>query len=306
MRRLGPRGCGACSHAGSALSNSALPPTRPSTFCATETGARTGRRSWWAGLRGVASAASCKDTHVGAHALLAEAIAAVPQLQLRLTRAMGRTAKQQTWAAELTTGEHLNVLAELLPTVVISCLGQGQRLLADEVIELPRSRGRLVLMRHGGRGALVSRDAGFRSCHQARRLQQALGLPRLDWVVLLDPVPAADQNCWQQLSQHVQVLPRGELSSPGLLFRSAPHGSGEAHLQLGHRCYCLRPQGVSANMGAVAACGGCHTTKPGPPKTASSAAAHFSGAKSGRPCGGRCAIARSGAGVRASAVAPRP
>ena len=92
--------------------------------------------------------------------------------------------------------------------VLISCLGQGQRLLADEVIELPSSRGRLVLMRHGGRGALVSRDAGSRSCHQARRLQQALGLPRLDWVVLLDPVPAADQSCWQQLSQHVQVLPR--------------------------------------------------------------------------------------------------
>ena len=51
---------------------------------------------------------------------MAEAIAAVPQLQLRLSCAMGRTAKQQTWAAELTTGEHLNVLAELLPTVLIS------------------------------------------------------------------------------------------------------------------------------------------------------------------------------------------
>ena len=190
--------------------------------------------------------------------------------------------------------------------VLISCLGQGQRLLADEVIELPSSRGRLVLMRHGGRGALVSRDAGSRSCHQARRLQQALGLPRLDWVVLLDPVPAADQNCWQQLSQHVQVLPSGELSSPGLLFRSAPHRPGEAQLQLGHRCYCLRQQGVSANMGALAACGRCHTTKAGPPKPAPSAAARFSGAKSGRPCGRRCAIALSAAGVRASAAAPRP
>ena len=44
----------------------------------------------------------------------------MPQLQLRLTRATGRTAKQQTWAAELTSGEHLNVLTELLPTVLIS------------------------------------------------------------------------------------------------------------------------------------------------------------------------------------------
>ena len=81
-RRLGPRGCGACSLAGSAQSSSAPHPTRPSTFCATETGGRTGRRFWWAGLRDVASAASRKGTHVGAHTLLAEAIAAAPHLQL--------------------------------------------------------------------------------------------------------------------------------------------------------------------------------------------------------------------------------
>ena len=51
---------------------------------------------------------------------MAEAIAAVPQLQLRLTGAIERSAKQQPWAAELTEGEHLNVLAELLPTALIS------------------------------------------------------------------------------------------------------------------------------------------------------------------------------------------
>ena len=190
--------------------------------------------------------------------------------------------------------------------VLISCLGQGQRLLADEVIELPSSRGRLVLMRHGGRGALVSRDAGSRSCHQARRLQQALGLPRLDWVVLLDPVPAGDSSCWQQLSPHVQVLPTGELSTPGLLFRAAPHRPGEAELQLGRRCYCLGNQGVRAKMASLAACGRCPITKAGPPKPAPSAAARFSGAKSGRRCGTRCATAPSAAGERASAAAPRP
>ena len=43
----------------------------------------------------------------------------MPQLQLRLIRVMGGTAKQQTWAAELTAGEHLNVLTELLPTALI-------------------------------------------------------------------------------------------------------------------------------------------------------------------------------------------
>ena len=190
--------------------------------------------------------------------------------------------------------------------LLISAWGQGQRLLADQVLELPAGKGGLVLLRHGGRGALVSRQAALRSCRRAQRLRQALGLPRLDWVVLLDPVPAVDSSCWQQLSPQVQVLPRGELSSPGLVFRSAPNRPGSVQLQVGSRCYCLRQQGVSANMGSLAACGRCHITKAGPPKPASSAAGLFSGAKSGRPCGMRCATALSAAGERASAAAPRP
>ncbi len=190
--------------------------------------------------------------------------------------------------------------------LLISAWGQGQRLLADQVLELPAGKGGLVLLRHGGRGALVSRQAAPRSCRRAQRLRQALGLPRLDWVVLLDPVPAVAPGCWQQLSPQVQVLPRGELSSPGLVFRSAPNRPGSVVLQVGSRCYCLRQQGVSANMGSLAACGRCHITKAGPPKPASSAAGLFSGAKSGRPCGMRCATALSAAGERASAAAPRP
>ena len=189
--------------------------------------------------------------------------------------------------------------------MLISCLWQGQRLLADELLELPIGKGNLVLLRHGGRGALVSSDAGPRSCAQAQRLRQALGLPQLDWVVLLDPVRADDFGCWQQLSPQVQVLPRGGLSSPGLVFRSQVQGHGAALLQLGRRCFCLSKPGVSANMGAIKACGQCHTTKVGPPKHAPSAAARFSGAKSGRLCGTRCGTALSAAGARASAAAPR-
>ncbi len=190
--------------------------------------------------------------------------------------------------------------------VLISCLGQGQRLVADELLELPAGQGNLVLLRHGGRGALVSRQAAPSSCRRAQRLRQALGLPRLDWVVLLDPVPAVDSSCWQRLSPQVHLLPRGELSSPGLVFRSAPNRPGEAQLQVGRRFYCLGNKGVGANMGALAACGRCHTTKAGPPKPAPSAAALSSGAKSGRPCGRRCATAPSAAGARANAAAPRP
>ena len=190
--------------------------------------------------------------------------------------------------------------------VVVSCLMQGQRLLADEAVELPAGKGALVLLRHGGRGALVSRHAAPSSCSRAQRLRQALGLPRLDWVVLLDPVPAANSTCWQQLSQHVRVLPRGKLMSPGLVFRSDPERPGEVQLQLGGRCYCLRYQGVSAKMSGLAVCGRCHTTKAVPPRPVFTAGARFSGVKSGRPCGRKCATAQSAAGVRASAAAPRP
>ena len=144
-----------------------------------------------------------------------------------------------------------------------------------------------MLLRHGGRGALVSHQAAPSSCRRAQRLRQVLGLPRLDWVVLLDPVPAGDSSCWQQLSPQVRVLPRGELSSPGLVFRIAPNRPGVVQLHVGRRCYCLGNQGVSANMGSFAACGRCHITKAGPPKPAPSAVARFSGAKSGRPCGMR-------------------
>ncbi|QNI73042.1 hypothetical protein [Synechococcus sp. NOUM97013] len=53
----------------------------------------------------------------------------------------------------------------------------------------------------------------------------------------------------------MQVLPRGELSSPGLVFRSAPNRPGVVQLEVGRCCYCLGNQGVSANMGLLAACG---------------------------------------------------
>ena len=119
-RRLGPRGCGACSLAGSARSSNAPHPTRLSTFCATETGDRTGRRFWWAGLRDVASTACRKGAHVGAHTLIAEAIAAAAHVQLHNTWAVGRTAKHQAWAAELPTGQHLHLRAQLLPTAGIT------------------------------------------------------------------------------------------------------------------------------------------------------------------------------------------
>jgi competence protein ComEC len=190
--------------------------------------------------------------------------------------------------------------------VVLSCAWQVQRLWADEVVELKAGRSSLLLLRHRGRGALVSSHAAPSSCHRAQRLRQALGLPRLDWVVLLDPVQPADPGCWQQLSSHWHVLPQGELSSPGLVFRNHPHHPAQGQVQLGQRCYCLRLQGAGARISSVANCGRCPTTKAGLPKPALSAVAPSSGAKNGRPCGRRCATAQSAAAVPVSSAAARP
>ena len=82
-------------------------------------GGRTERRFWWASLRGGALTAGRKGIHVGAHALLVEAVAAVPQLQQRRARDMDLTAKHQARAAELPAGQHLQLRAQLLPAAEI-------------------------------------------------------------------------------------------------------------------------------------------------------------------------------------------
>ena len=71
----------------------------------------------------------------------------------------------------------------------------------------------LLVARHGGRGALVSRSADRLSCGRARQLATGLGLQRYDWVLVSDPVAAQEPQCWQSLSATV-VSSLGE-SSPG-------------------------------------------------------------------------------------------
>ena len=90
----------------------------------------------------------------------------MPQLQLRLTRAMGRTAKQQTWAAELTTGEHLNVLAELLPTALIS---RRDRIKQHHPIQTGQTEGLLQtpgLMATAGACITAHQSAAAAMAHQ--------------------------------------------------------------------------------------------------------------------------------------------
>ena len=90
----------------------------------------------------------------------------MPQLQLCLTNAMGRTAKQQTWAAELSAGEHLNMLAELLPTALIS---SRHRIKQHHPIQTGQTKGLLQkpgLMATAGACITAHQSAAAAMAHQ--------------------------------------------------------------------------------------------------------------------------------------------
>lgn len=107
----------------------------------------------------------------------------------------------------------------------------------------------LLLARSQGRGALISSSADPFSCRQARSLVSGLGLPRLDWLLLLDPVAAEDPSCWQQQSALVVAygddslpLAAGErLESPGLVVQALSQDSHALRLELGRQRWLLLP-----------------------------------------------------------------
>lgn len=98
----------------------------------------------------------------------------------------------------------------------------------DQLLLVHQARGDqgsdLLLARHQGRAALVSTAADRWSCNQVGRLAQGLGVQRLDWVLLLDPVAPDDPACWQRQAGMVlasadgspPLLPGQRLASPGL------------------------------------------------------------------------------------------
>jgi competence protein ComEC len=180
----------------------------------------------------------------------------------------------------------------LLLLLIAGCW-QWQRLSADQLLVLDVGDASLVLLRHRSRGALISSSASSTACATARRLQQGLGLPQLDWLVLLAPEPGATAAaCWEQISATRAVLPHGQLQSPGLSYRSSSAQESGAQLQLGPQQWLLQRQSDS-RLRAVQ----CHTTKTAPPSPVSTAGAPFNGARSGSRSGMRCATARSVAGM---------
>jgi competence protein ComEC len=126
--------------------------------------------------------------------------------------------------------------------LLLAVLVQLQALLRDQLLLVHQGRSSLLLVRHQGRGALISTSADAFSCARARRLQQGSGLPRLDWLVLLDPVAPTDPSCWQQLSDQRLVLPQGRLQSPGLSYTSFGGEGRGGVLQFGSKRVALVPQ----------------------------------------------------------------
>jgi len=123
----------------------------------------------------------------------------------------------------------------------------------DQLLLVHQGRGDqgrdLLLARHQGRAALVSTAADGYSCSQATRLAQGLGVQRLDWALLLDPLAPEDPACWNKLAGLVlasadgspPLLPGQRLRSPGLAAAPVAIDARALSLQVGSQRWLLLP-----------------------------------------------------------------
>jgi competence protein ComEC len=135
----------------------------------------------------------------------------------------------------------------LAVTAVHLALLGGDRLL---VVHEEGGGGRdLLLARHGGRGALIASRGDRVSCAQAGRLAGGLGIRRLDWVLLLDPVAPEEPACWAGRAGRVMAygeagppLATGQrLMSRGLAVQALSMDSHALLLEVGRRRWTLLP-----------------------------------------------------------------
>ena len=97
-------------------------------------------------------------------------------------------------------------LLPLLASVLVQGLVQSR----DGLITVQRFQQHWLLARHRGRGALISTAADAQACRTARRLSQAHGHGRLDWLMLLAPVEPDARTCWHALARRVQAPQQGQ------------------------------------------------------------------------------------------------
>ena len=120
---------------------------------------------------------------------------------------------------------------------------------SDRLLLVHQGRLDLLVARHQGRGALVSLQGDGFSCQAAQNLAKGLGVQRLDWSLVLDPVPPTHSDCWHQNT--AMLLTSGEgsrplepgetLASPGLAATAVAIDSRGVQLQVGRSHWLLLP-----------------------------------------------------------------
>jgi competence protein ComEC len=143
-------------------------------------------------------------------------------------------------------------LGAALPFALAVSLHLGQ-LGSSQLLLVHQGQGHagrdLLLARHHGRAALVASHSDPWLCRQSRQLAAGLGVRRLDWALLLDPVASAEPACWQELAGRVlaygdasEPLRAGQrLASPGLAVTALSNDSHGLELQVGRRRWRLYP-----------------------------------------------------------------
>lgn len=138
--------------------------------------------------------------------------------------------------------------------VLLSCALAHVWLQSLDQLILVQHHGRhWLLALHQGRAALLSSHGDQRSCRLAHRLSRAYGYGRLDWVMLMDPLPVETFSCWDQLSAFVQAKHHGQaplqkgqiLFSPGLELRIIEPVGRALELSVGQRRVSLFPSAQS-------------------------------------------------------------
>jgi competence protein ComEC len=120
---------------------------------------------------------------------------------------------------------------------------------SDRLLLVHQGRLDLLVARHQGRGALVSLQGDGFSCHAAQTLAKGLGVQRLDWSLVLDPVPPTNPECWHHNTAVLLTSGEGSgplepgetLASPGLAAAAVAIESRGVQLQVGRSHWLLLP-----------------------------------------------------------------
>jgi competence protein ComEC len=194
-------------------------------------------------------------------ALMAALLAALARGIASLPLAQAQTGRAEPWLVALLSLGLLGLVLEgaggrrraVALALVALAVGLHLTALRADQLLLVHQPGRggkdLLIARHRGRAALVGTAADGASCRQARRLISGLGIGRLDWALLLDPVASDDPGCWHALAGRVIADGEGEpplaagqrLVSPGLASQALSMDSRALALTIGRRRWLLLP-----------------------------------------------------------------